>query len=281
MAGSLTDFIFANETAVRMSAFLGVLAVMAGWEVLAPRRYRDHGRTTRWPGNLSLVVISAVLVRLIFPVTAVGLAIYTVSNGFGLFHWLGVPYWAAVLLTVAALDLTIYVQHVVFHRVPALWRLHRMHHADLDFDVTTGIRFHPVEIVMSMAIKLAMVAALGAPALGVVLFEILLNASAMFNHSNVRLPLGLDRVLRLVVVTPDMHRVHHSVIPRETHANFGFFLPWWDRLFATYRAQPEAGHDGMTIGLPQFRDPAELRLDRLLTQPWRDDPRSQFERKQA
>ena len=267
----MRDFILAHEPVVRLTAFLGVLGVMAGWEALAPRRARACGRELRWPGNLGIVVVSAVLVRLAFPITATGLALHADANGFGLFNWLSVPYWAAVALTVVVLDLTIYWQHVVFHRVPMLWRLHRMHHADLDFDATTGIRFHPVEIVLSMAVKLAMVAVLGAPALGVVLFEILLNASSMFNHSNVRLPLALDRVLRLGVVTPDMHRVHHSVVPVETHANFGFFLPWWDRMFSTYRDQPAAGHEAMTIGLPEFRQTSELRIDRLLTQPWRED----------
>ena len=266
------DFITAHEPAVRLSAFLGILAGMAIWEALAPRRARLHGRPMRWTGNLGVVIIASLLARLIFPVTAVGVAAYAASNGFGLFHWLGIPYAVAVVATIVLLDFAIYVQHVVFHHVPVLWRLHRMHHADLDFDATTGIRFHPVEILISMALKLALVAALGAPALGVILFEIVLNGSAMFNHSNARLPLALDRLLRLVVVTPDMHRVHHSVVPRETHANFGFFLPWWDRLFSTYRDQPEAGHEAMQIGLPVFRSAEELRLDRLLTQPWRDEP---------
>jgi sterol desaturase/sphingolipid hydroxylase (fatty acid hydroxylase superfamily) len=176
-----------------------------------------------------------------------------------------------VVLSVVILDLAIYLQHVLFHAVPALWRLHRMHHADLEFDVSTGLRFHPVEILLSTVIKLAVVAALGAPALAVVIFEVLLNATSMFNHSNVRVPLGIDRMLRWLVVTPDMHRVHHSITPRETNSNFGFNLPWWDRLFGTYRAQPQAGHEAMTIGIEQFRDVRELRLDRMLLQPFRDD----------
>ena len=167
------------------------------------------------------------------------------------------------------LDLVIYLQHVLFHAVPALWRLHRMHHADLEFDVTTGTRFHPIEIVLSMLIKLTVIGALGAPALSVLIFEVLLNATAMFNHSNVQLPAPVDCILRWLVVTPDMHRVHHSVVVRETNSNFGFNLPWWDRLFGTYRAQPEAGHEGMTIGVKEIRDPAEQRLDRMLTQPFR------------
>jgi sterol desaturase/sphingolipid hydroxylase (fatty acid hydroxylase superfamily) len=173
-----------------------------------------------------------------------------------------------------ALDLAIYLQHVLFHAVPALWRLHRVHHADLEIDVTTGARFHPIEILLSMGIKLGVVAALGTPAAAVLIFEVLLNATSMFNHSNVRMPLWLDRVVRWVVVTPDMHRVHHSIVARETNSNFGFNLPWWDRLFGTYRAQPAAGHEAMIIGIDQFRDPAERRLDRMLTQPFRDDDTS-------
>ena len=184
---------------------------------------------------------------------------------------LALPAWVGVVASVVLLDLAIYFQHVLFHAVPVLWRLHRMHHADLDFDVTTGLRFHPIEILLSMVIKLAVVAALGAPALAVLIFEVLLNATSMFNHGNVRIPAGLDRVLRWVVVTPDMHRVHHSILSRETNSNFGFNLPWWDRLFGTYRAQPAAGHEGMTIGIEQFRDPRELRLDRMLLQPFRGD----------
>jgi sterol desaturase/sphingolipid hydroxylase (fatty acid hydroxylase superfamily) len=172
------------------------------------------------------------------------------------------------LLAVVVLDMAIYFQHRLFHAVPVLWRLHRMHHADLDLDVTTGARFHPLEILLSMAIKVAVVIALGAPAVAVVLFEILLNASSMFNHANLRLPLAVDGALRWLIVTPDVHRVHHSVIRAETDSNFGFSLSWWDRLFGTWRAQPEKGHDGMTIGLPVFRNPEQLRLDRMLVQPF-------------
>ena len=191
------------------------------------------------------------------------------AGGWGLFNALDLPLWLAALLSILLLDLVIYFQHVLFHAVPGLWRLHRMHHADLEFDVTTGLRFHPVEIVLSMVIKLAAVAALGAPAVAVLLFEVVLNATALFNHANIRLPAGVDRVLRWVIVTPDMHRVHHSVIPVETNSNFGFNLPWWDRLLGTYRAQPQAGHAGMTIGIEQFRTRRDLWLDRMLVQPLR------------
>jgi sterol desaturase/sphingolipid hydroxylase (fatty acid hydroxylase superfamily) len=265
----MNDTLLQFEAQIRLIVFGSVLLAMAMAETLIPRRPQPNGRGTRWPANLGLVVISAVLARLVFPLTVIATALLAEAHGFGLLNWLATPAWAAVPLSVMVLDLAIYAQHVLFHRVPVLWRLHRMHHADLEFDVTTGVRFHPVEILLSLAIKHVVVAALGAPALGVLVFEVLLNASSMFSHGNIRLPLSFDRLFRLVMVTPDMHRVHHSVVPCETHSNFGFFLPWWDRLFGTYRAQPAAGHDAMTIGLPEFRDAGELRIDRLLLQPLR------------
>src|SRR5262249_11556965 len=252
----------------------GIFAAMAAWEMLAPRRAQGLGRGTRWPSNIGIVILDTVLVRLVFPMTAVGLALIAEARGWGLFHTLDLPIWASIPLAVVLLDLAIYLQHVLFHAVPLLWRLHRMHHADLEIDVTTGARFHPIEILLSMAIKLGVVAALGAPAVAVLIFEVLLNATSMFNHANVRIPERFDRVLRWFVVTPDMTRVHPSLWPRETTSNFGFNLPWWDRLFGTYRAQPQAGHAAMTIGIEQFRDPRELRLDRMLLQPFRDDDRS-------
>jgi sterol desaturase/sphingolipid hydroxylase (fatty acid hydroxylase superfamily) len=267
----MSDMLLANEPLVRLVAFAGIFAAMAAWEVLAPRREQNLARGTRWPGNIGVVVLDTALVRIVFPTTAVGLALLAEARGWGLFNALALPIWASVPLAVMALDLTIYLQHVLFHAVPALWRLHRMHHADLEFDVTTGARFHPIEILLSMGIKLGVIAALGTPAIGVLLFEVLLNATSMFNHSNARMPARLDRVLRWIVVTPDMHRVHHSIVARETNSNFGFNLPWWDRLFGTYRDQPAAGHEAMTIGIEQFRKPVEQRLDRMLTQPFRDD----------
>ena len=260
-----------NEPFVRFTAFSAVLAAMAMWELAAPRRKQELGRQTRWPGNLGIVFLDTLLVRLIFPMGAMGVALLAEARGWGLFNAFGIPTWVAVPAGVILLDLAIYLQHVLFHAVPALWRLHRMHHADLEFDVTTGVRFHPVEILLSMVIKLGVVAALGAPALAVLTFEVLLNATSMFSHGNVSLPAGLDRVLRWIVVTPEMHRVHHSVKAHETNSNFGFNLPWWDRLFGTYRDQPEAGHLDMTIGIAQFRDSAEQRLDHMLTQPFRED----------
>ena len=270
----MSSVALAYEPLVRLSIFASIFAAMAAWEILAPRRGQKIGRGPRWPSNIGVVVLDTVLVRLLFPVTAVGLALATEAHGWGLFHAINLPVWAGVLLAVVALDLAIYLQHVLFHAVPALWRLHRMHHADQEIDVTTGSRFHPLEILLSMGIKLGVVAALGASALAVLAFEVLLNATSLFNHSNVQMPEWLDRMLRWIVVTPDMHRVHHSIIERETNSNFGFNLPWWDRLFGTYRDQPAAGHEAMTIGIEQFRDPKEQRLDRMLTQPFRDDDRN-------
>ncbi len=261
----MTEAILAQETTLRLTVFLAVLVGMAVWELAAPCRQQKIPRVVRWTKNLALVVVNTIILRLTFPILAVGLALIAEQRGWGLFNVLVAPLWLSILL----LYLAIYLQHVLFHAVPGLWRLHRMHHADLEFDVTTGLPFHPVEIVLSMGIKLAVVAALGAPAVAVLLFEVLLNATVLFNHANIRLPVGLDRVLRWVMVTPDMHRVHHSVIPAETNSNFGFNLPWWDRLLGTYRAQPKAGHEGMTIGIEQFRTPRDLWLDRMLIQPLR------------
>ena len=258
------------EIAVRVGGAAAVFALMALWEWLAPRRHLTVGRRPRWPGNLGILAIDILAVRLLVPTAAVGVALIAGQHGWGLFALFGLPVWVAILLGVIALDLTIYTQHVVFHYVPLLWRLHRMHHADLDIDVTTGLRFHPLEILLSLAIKMVAVLALGVPVLGVLAFEVVLNATSMFDHSNVRLPPRLEPLARWLVVTPQMHQVHHSIERAETDSNFGFNLPWWDRLFGTYRAKPAAGEAGMTIGLPIFRDVAELRIVRLLTQPFRD-----------
>jgi sterol desaturase/sphingolipid hydroxylase (fatty acid hydroxylase superfamily) len=256
------------EPYIRLGAFGGVFLAMAIWEVAGPRRPQTIGRHVRWPSNLGIVALDALLVRLVFPTTAVGLALVADTRGWGLFHLVALPTWIAVVASVVLLDLAIYLQHVLFHAVPVLWRLHRMHHADLAFDVTTGLRFHPIEILVSMLLKLAVIAALGTPAVAVLIFEVLLNATSMFSHGNVRIVHRLDAVLRWVVVTPDMHRVHHSIQSMETNSNFGFNLSWWDRLFGTYRPEPSAGQEAMTIGIEQFRDPRELRLDRMLVQPF-------------
>jgi sterol desaturase/sphingolipid hydroxylase (fatty acid hydroxylase superfamily) len=259
------------EFLIRISSFALVFTAMAGWEFLAPRRAWTVGRGPRWTNNFGILIVDVLAVRILIPTAAVGVALFAAERGRGLFHLAGLPLSIAAVLGFVILDLVIYWQHVVFHKVPVLWRLHRMHHADLDIDVTTGVRFHPFEILISLLLKIATVMAFGIPAVAVLLFEVLLNATAMFNHANVSMPAALDRVLRLIVVTPDMHRVHHSILRNETDSNFGFNLPWWDRLFGTYRAAPQAGHRGMTIGLPIFRNPRELRVDRLLTQPFRDE----------
>ena len=263
--------ILSHEPLIRLAFFAGVLALMALWEALAPRRWLTVGRR-RWFGNLALVALDTLAVRFLVPLGAVGVALLGREHGWGLLNNVALPEWLAVLLAVVVLDLVIYLQHVLFHAVPALWRLHMVHHADLDFDTTTGVRFHPFEILLSAGIKMAAVLAIGAPALGVLLFEVLLNATSLFNHGNVRLPAWLDRLLRLVVVTPEMHRVHHSIVARETNSNFGFSLPWWDYLLGTYRSQPAAGHEDMTIGLKQFRDERVERLGTMLLLPFTDPP---------
>jgi sterol desaturase/sphingolipid hydroxylase (fatty acid hydroxylase superfamily) len=260
------------EPFVRFGAFGGVFAVVALWELWAPRRRAAFRRLTRWPQNLGLLLVDIAVVRLLAPGAAIAVALAGETRGWGVLNSLSLPAPVTLLIAVVLLDLTIYFQHVMFHAVPTLWRLHRVHHADLDFDATTGVRFHPVEILISTGIKCAAVAAIGASALSVLVFEILLNATALFNHANASVPLSLERWLRRFVVTPDMHRVHHSVRYHESSSNFGFNLPWWDRIFGTYRAQPEAGHATMTIGVDAFRTPDELRLDRLLVQPFRDTP---------
>lgn len=269
VAKRMIEMVVAHEGAFRFAAFLGVFVVVAGWEALSPRRRRRFQRRERWPHNLGLLALNGVFLRLVAPGAAIAVAIAGEVHGWGLLPASAIPAWAQAVVAVVLLDLAIYFQHVLFHAVPVLWRLHRLHHADTDFDVTTGTRFHPIEIVLSMAIKCAVVAALGAPAIAVLAFEVLLNATAMFNHANGRLPASIDRWLRWLVVTPDMHRIHHSIVAREMNSNFGFNLPYWDHLFGTYRAQPAHGHEAMTIGLVAFRDRQEIRLDRLLLQPFR------------
>ena len=258
-----------GELGIRLGAFLAVCLLMAAWERAAARRKLLLSRTLRWPANLGILALDTALVRLIFSASSYALALRAQAAGWGLLNAYPLPGWLKVALGVILLDLVIYLQHVMFHAVPAFWRLHMMHHADLDFDFTTGGRFHPAEILLSVGIKMGAVAALGAPPLAFLLFEVLLNAASMFNHGNVSLPPALDRVLRFVVVTPDMHRVHHSVVPGETNSNFGFNLPWWDRILGTYRDRPAAGHDGMTIGLARFQEERRQTLPWLLLLPFR------------
>lgn len=262
------DWIVNHEPTVRLGCFFGIFLVIAVWELAAPRRRLRIGRGRRWFANIGIVVLGTVVVRAVFPLAAVGTALVAAERDWGLLNNLDLPPAASIVASVLALDLVIYLQHVMFHAIPALWRLHMVHHADVDFDCTTALRFHPVEIVLSMVIKLAAVVALGPPAAAVLLFEVVLNATAVFNHGNVRLPKPVDRLLRWVVVTPDMHRVHHSVNPTETNRNFGFNIPWWDRLLGTYQDQPALGHEAMTIGLNQFQERSRQGLLWLLALPF-------------
>ena len=251
---TISEFVIKQEVSIRLGSFFGILLVMALWEFAAPRRRLTASKALRWINNLGIVFLDSFLVRIIFPAAAVGMAAFAQEHGWGLFNHFQVSNSLAVALSVVVMDFVIYLQHVMFHAIPIFWRIHRMHHADLDFDVTTGIRFHPFEIILSMLIKFAVVVVLGPPVLGVIMFEVILNATSMFNHGNVRMPLSMDRALRWFVVTPDMHRVHHSVEEHETNTNFGFNMPWWDRLLGTYRNQPRMGHEGMIIGIRDFQD---------------------------
>lgn len=266
----LADAAVTHEAPLRAGCFAAIFLVMAAWELRAPARALSRSRTLRWSNNLALVVLNTLLLRLLFPAAAVGMAAFAAAGQHGLLHQVSLPPWLAVLIAIIALDLVVWLQHVMLHAIPLLWRLHRVHHADPDFDLTTGARFHPLEILLSMLVKFAAILVLGPPVLAVVLFEVLLNATSMFNHANVRVPARLEPVLRWLVVTPDMHRVHHSVEEDETNSNFGFNLPWWDRLSGTYRAQPRAGHAGMVIGLRGSTAPRQVSwITGLLAMPFR------------
>lgn len=272
----MDQFALAHEIPIRLGFFFGIFTVVAVWETLMPRRPLALRRTSRWTANLGLVVLNTVMLRLLLPMAAVGMALYANEQGFGVLSYLELPYWLAFVFAVIALDLTMYLQHVMVHAIPLLWRLHRVHHADLDVDVTTGARFHPIEVIVSMLIKLSAIAFLGAPAGAVITFEILLNGLAMFNHGNVRIAPAFDRALRWFVVTPDMHRIHHSIERDETNSNFGFNVPWWDRIFGTYREHPRAGHDQMALGIPTYREPRRCdRLWSMLAMPFWSRPRDQ------
>lgn len=263
------EFLLANEKYIRMGFFVGVFALVALWELLAPKRVLTVSKSVRWMNNLGLVFLNTYLLRLLFPAAAVGVAALANSKGWGLFNYYDVPAWLAVFASVVIMDFIIYMQHIMVHAVPLLWRLHRVHHADLDYDVTTGARFHTIEIILSMLIKFATILLLGPPVIAVIIFEVLLNATAMFNHGNISLPSSVDRILRLFLVTPDMHRVHHSIEDDEANSNFGFCLPWWDYIFGTYRAQPRAGHQAMTIGINKFRDVKQVSwISGMLTLPF-------------
>ena len=263
------QWILEHELPIRLGFFFGVFAIMAIWELRAPRRVLTVSKTLRWTSNIGLVFLNSFVLRLVFPTAAVGVAVLANAQGWGLMNIYQMPLGIAVILSVVILDFVIWVQHVMFHAIPLLWRLHRVHHADLDYDVTTGARFHTIEIILSMLIKFAAIVLLGPPVVAVVIFEVLLNATAMFNHANIGLPPVFDRILRWVLVTPDMHRVHHSVEDDEANSNFGFSLTYWDRIFGTYRDQPRAGHQDMTIGIHRYRDPKLVdRLPGMLALPF-------------
>lgn len=252
---SINEFVMQHEKEIRMGFFFGMLVAIGLWELVAPRRALTVSKTVRWVNNLGLVFFNSFILRLLFPAAAIGVAVTAQENSWGLFNNIDISIGLAAILSIIIMDFVIYVQHVMVHAIPVLWRLHRVHHADLDYDVTTGARFHTLEIILSMCIKFATIVLLGPPVFAVIIFEVILNATAMFNHGNIRLPKNIDSVLRLLVVTPDMHRVHHSVEDDEANSNFGFSLPWWDRLFGTYRDQPRRGHEEMTIGIHKFKDP--------------------------
>lgn len=252
------DWILVNELPIRLSFFFSIFAVVALWEILSPRRKLTVSKGVRWANNLSLIFLNTLVLRLLFPAAAVGMASLAHQRGWGVLNYYELPFSPAVVIAVITMDFVIYLQHVMVHSLPVLWRLHRVHHADLDYDVTTGARFHTIEIILSMLIKIATITVLGPPVVAVVIFEVLLNATAMFNHGNIYIPARIDRLLRLLVVTPDMHRVHHSVYAPLANSNFGFNLPWWDRLFGTYVAQPPEEHTEMVLGVENFRDPKQV-----------------------
>ncbi len=260
-----------SEATVRLAAFVGVFAALAVWEALAPRRARRQTRSRRWPINLGLSALNTLVLRVAFPVAALGAALWAGDQGWGLFNAVATPGWAAIVASILALDLAVYGQHRLSHAVPWLWRLHRLHHIDLDVDVTTAARFHPLEILLSMLWKIAVVMALGAPPVAVLAFEILLSATAMFSHAQIALPTAVDRLLRTVLVTPDMHRVHHSIHRDETDSNYGTLVSTWDRMFRSYRDQPRDGHETMVLGVQGQSSPRALSFTGLLLGPFRRD----------
>jgi sterol desaturase/sphingolipid hydroxylase (fatty acid hydroxylase superfamily) len=267
MMYAFTNFI-SPQILVRLGFFAAIFFVVALSEKIVPRRILLKSKTKRWISNLGMQIIDVAVLRLIFPLFPVGVAVICAQRGWGLLNYYQIIPPLALIIGVLALDFVIYLQHRMFHLVPVFWRVHMVHHTDQDIDVTTAVRFHPLEIILSLLIKFTAVAAIGAPPLSVLIFEIMLNGASMFNHGNVRIPLSFDRIIRMVLVTPDMHRVHHSVVVRETNSNYGFSFPWWDRLFGTYKAQPEEGHDKMKIGLNGYHDDRSLKLSALLTMPF-------------
>ena len=253
----------------RPAIFISLLVAFALIEYFMPRRQLKPIKTRRWITNLAIIAIDSVIVKLLFKTAAIGVAFWAISKGYGLFNIFAAPFWLAFIISFLVLDFSIWFTHVVSHKIPILWRIHRMHHTDVDIDASTGIRFHPIEIVLSMCWKFVVVLFLGAPVLSVLIFEIVLNGGALFNHSNIKIPLGIDRILRLAIVTPDMHRVHHSIIAEEHNSNYGFNLSIWDRMFSTYVDQPKSGHEGMIIGLDEWQDDKPANLNWTLMVPFK------------
>jgi sterol desaturase/sphingolipid hydroxylase (fatty acid hydroxylase superfamily) len=269
---TIDSFITTYEKEIRVGFFFSMIAIIGVWELLAPKRTLSASKTVRWANNLALVFLNSFMVRLVFPMAAVGVAVAAQENQWGLLNNIEIPIWLATVLTIIIMDLVIYTQHVMAHAIPLLWRFHRVHHADPDYDLTTGSRFHTVEICLSTGIKFCTILLLGPAAFAVVIFEVILSATAMFNHGNIHLSKNIDRVLRLILVTPDMHRVHHSTEDDETNSNFGFSLPWWDRLFGTYRNQPRGGHEAMEIGIRSYQSEKEITwISGMITLPFKGE----------
>ncbi len=262
------QLVSSNESTIRLGVFLGLFALFGLTEYFTPRRKLTMLKTNRWFTNILIIIIDGALVRIFFPAAAVGVALWASSKGWGLFNLIDAPLWLAALVSIVVLDFAVWWSHLLSHKIPLLWKIHRMHHSDRDIDVSTAIRFHPIEIVVSMLWKVCWVIALGAPAVAVIMFEIILNGLALFNHSNTKLPLKLDAIIRKLIVTPDMHRVHHSIIVRETDSNYGFNLSIWDRMFSTYNDQPKLGHDDMVIGIEEWQDEKPTQIGWSLSVPF-------------
>ena len=260
-----------DETQIRLVSFISVFAVMAIWELIAPYRRLRYTRLQRWPHQLTLIVINSIVLKLLFPVAAIGSALWAASEGFGIMNMASLEYWVAIPLSIALLDLAVYGQHLVAHRWNWFWRIHRTHHIDTDYDLTTGLRFHPLEMVISMLYKMLFIVLLGAPTYGVLIFEIILSGSALFNHSNIGLPKKIEPLIRGLIVTPEMHRIHHSTLPNEHNSNYGFFLSCWDRLFQSYTDLASNDDRTMPIGLKIMREPKHKRIDQILMIPFRPD----------
>lgn len=257
-----------NEPQIRLAFFLGTFLLMSLWELISVQSQLKHSKSLRWFNNIVLVALNTLIVRFALFYSATQVSEYAQFEGIGLINWLVPNYYVAIIGSIIFLDFAIYFQHLIFHKVPLFWKIHRMHHADLDYDVTTALRFHPIEIVLSMLIKFGLILALGIPPIAIIIFEIILNAMAMFNHANIKLPLMVDKILRILFVTPDMHRIHHSVVKKETNSNYGFNLSIWDRIFKTYNQTAEKNTTEIDIGIESFREQKYLKIHQMLTIPF-------------